>query len=92
MRPAGQFIEELGLIGFDDQEKVSLFFLHQLVGRFAGSEPFAGLAATAGAQAAELVLVEGLGELADVDQRVIARNHGGGGNGHDGGDPGPWPA
>jgi len=55
-------------------------------GRFAGSHEFASLAATAGTQAAELVLVERLGELADVDQGVIARNHRGGSNGHDGGD------
>ena len=55
-------------------------------GRFAGSDELARLAATAGAQATELVLVEGLGELADINQRVIAGNHGAGSNGHDGGD------
>src|SRR5271157_2098076 len=61
-------------------------------GRFAGSDEFAGLAATAGAQAAELVLVEGLGELADIDQGVIAGNHGGGSNGHNGSDAAMAPA
>src|SRR5271157_1247991 len=198
VREAGQLVEELGLIGFDDQEKVGVFFFHQMVGRgglrvegigadqgaaqvqvpeqvlesgdfigfsrdldlaakelgmgvqgaeelealavdfgggagalaidgqrgnagvlevraqpsvgepvqfrgvqaledaadggFTGSEEFAGFAATAGAQAAELVLVEGLGELADVDQGVIAGDHGGGGNGHEGGDAAMTPA
>ena len=192
MRQAGQFVEELGLIGFDHQKKVGLFFFHQMVGRgglsvesigadqgaaqvqvpeqvleggdfigfgrdldlaakelglglqgaeeldalavdfgggagafavdgqcgdarvlevgaqpivdesiqfpgvqtledaadgcFAGSDEFAGYAAAAGAQATELVLVEGLGELADVDQGVIARNHRGGSNRYNGGD------
>ena len=198
MRQAGEFVEELGLIGFDDQEVIGLFFFHDMVGggglsieriggdqgaaqvqvpeevfegrdfigfgrdldlaakelgvgvqgaeeheplaidfgggagafaidgqrgnarvlevgaqpivdqpvqfrrvqaledpadgRFAGSEEFAGFAATAGAQAAELVLVEGLGELADIGQGVIARNHRGGGNGHNGGDSAMAPA
>src|SRR5208337_1608830 len=198
VRQAGQLVEELGLIGFDDQEKVGLFFFHQMVGRgdlsvegvgadqgaaqvqipeqvfeggdfiglgrdldwaaeelgvgvqgakelyalavdfgggagafaingqrgdagvlgvgaqpvvdeavqfhgvqaledaadggFTGGVELAGFAATAGAQAAELVLVEGLGEIADIDQRVIARDHGGGGNGHDGGDATVSPA
>jgi len=191
VRQAGQFVEELGLIGFDDQEVVGLFFFHDMVGggalsierigadqgaaevqiteevleggdfigfgrdldlaakelgvgvqgaeehkplaidfgggagafaidgqrrntrvlkvgaqpivdqpvqfcrvqaledaadgRFTGSDEFAGFAATAGAQAAELVLVEGLGELADIDEAVIARDHRGGSNGHNGG-------
>ena len=61
-------------------------------GRFTRSDEFAGSAATAGAQAAELVLVEGLGELADIDQGVIARNHRGGGNGHKGVDAAMAPA
>src|ERR1035437_7904097 len=56
------------------------------------SDEFAGSAATAGAQAAELVLVEGLGELADIDQGVIARNHRGGGDGHQGVDAAMAPA
>ena len=43
-------------------------------------------------QAAELVLVEGLGEIADIDQGVIARNHRGGGNGHQGVDAAMAPA
>ena len=198
VRQAGEFIEELRLIGFDDQEKVGLFFFHQMVGRgglsvegigtdqgaaqvqipeqvleggdfiglgwdldlaakelgvgvqgakelealavdlgggagafavdgqrgnagvlevraqpiidepvqwrrvqaledtadggFTGGEEFAGFAATAGAQAAELILVEGLRELAHIDQRIIARNDGGGSNGHDGGDATVAPA
>jgi len=61
-------------------------------GRFTGRNEFMGMAATAGAQAAELVLVEGLGELADIDQGVIARNHRGGGNGHQGVDAAMAPA
>lgn len=55
-------------------------------GRFTGSDEFAGFTVTAGAQAAQLVLVEGLGELADIDERVIARDHRRDGNGDNGGD------
>src|ERR1019366_1827962 len=54
-------------------------------GAFAGGQELAGFAAAAGAQAAELVLVEVLGELPDVEQGVIAGNHGGGGDGDNGG-------
>ena len=31
--PLGEFIKELGLIGFDDQEVVGLFVLDQVSGR-----------------------------------------------------------
>jgi hypothetical protein len=48
---------------------------------FAGLEKFAGFAAAAGAQAAELVLVEGLGKGPDINVGVVARNHGGGSDG-----------
>lgn len=32
VRQAGQFVEELGLIGFDGQEVIGLFFFHDMVG------------------------------------------------------------
>ena len=59
---------------------------HPADGAFAGGQEFAGLAAAAGAQAAEVVLMEGLSKVADVQEVVVAGNHGGGGDGHDGGD------
>ena len=53
---------------------------------FAWGQEFAGFAAASGAQTAELVLVERLGKLTDVDEAVIAGNHGGRGDGDNGGD------
>jgi len=32
VRQAGQFVEELGLIGFDDQKVIGLFVFHDMVG------------------------------------------------------------
>src|ERR1035438_4603650 len=32
LRQAGQFVEELGLIGFDHQKEIGLFFFHQMGG------------------------------------------------------------
>ena len=46
----------------------------------------ARLGTATGTQAAELILIQGLGELADVQQGVVARDHRGGGDGDDGGD------
>ncbi len=60
--------------------------------RFTGSDELAGLAVPAGAQAAELVLVKGLRKLANIDQRVITRDHGRDCNGHDGSDAAMAPA
>ena len=59
---------------------------------FAGSQEFAGFAAARGAQAAELVLIEGLGKFTDVDETVIAGNHGGRSNRDDGGNFSMTPA
>src|SRR3974377_269904 len=49
---------------------------HPANGAFAGAYEFAGFTVTVGAQAAELVLVEGLGKGPDIDVGVVARNHG----------------
>lgn len=54
-------------------------------GRFAGSDEAVCLGRATGAQAAELVLIQRLGELADVQEGIVAGDHGGGGDGDDGG-------
>ena len=65
---------------------------HTADGGFAGGEVAAGFEAAGGAQAAELVLIEGLGEGAQVDERVVAGNEAGGGDGDNGGDAAVAPA
>lgn len=50
-------------------------------GALARSQPFACLAAASCSQTAELVLIEGLGKLTDIQQAVVACDHGGGSNG-----------
>ena len=52
---------------------------------FAWRHKFVGLGAASRAQTAELVLVEGLRELAYVDEAIVAGNHGGCGDGDNGG-------
>jgi len=51
---------------------------------FAGRQEFASLAASRGAQGAELVLIKGLRKVANVAEGIVIRDHARGGNGHNG--------
>lgn len=55
-------------------------------GRFAGRDEPVRLGGATGAQAAELILIQRLGELADVQEGIVAGDHRGSGDGDDGGD------
>lgn len=61
-------------------------------GGLAGGQIFLGAAAAGRAQRTELRLTEGLGEVTDAVEGVIAGNHGGGGDGDQGSDLAMAPA